>query len=167
MSYVCSDCGKNHDELPRFFMWRVPENSAGKTLAVEEDAKSMCRSADGRHFVHCEVELALHEPKGMVLGFICWVEVSPDAYEQLLKLQKSRSRLRSYDGLIEGRLANPVHGIRGSFGTKVRFKAIKGDPTPYIKWAPARSSLGRKMKSGASPKFWHVVVAEVLGEDHG
>lgn len=167
MAYTCAECGKVHDDLPRFFMWRLPETTDKRTLAVTEDRKSMCRSSDGRFFVHCEVEIPVEGRRRTVLGFICWVEVLPPIYEQLLLFRESKSKKSPFKQLVEGRLANPVHGIRESYGTKVKFKVIASDPTPYIKWAPAGSSLGRRMRAGATAKFWHHVAAEVLGTQHG
>lgn len=167
MAYTCTECGTAHDDMPQFFMWRLPETPDKKTIAVTADGKSMCRSADGRCFVHCEVELRVIGQRGKLLGLICWVEVLPAVYEQLLRFRESEKKKSPFKQLLEGRLVNPVQGVSGSYGTKVKFRVVAGDPTPYIKWAPAASSLGRRMKVGATAKFWHKVVAEVSGPSHG
>ena len=167
MTYACTECGKIHDELPQFFMWRLPETPDRKTIAIAEDRKSMGRTKDGLCFIHCEVELPVHGHSGTVLGFICWVEVEPDVYEQILRFRENEKKRPPFSQLMEGRLANPVQGVNNSYGTKVRFKVIAGDPTPYIKWAPASSSLGRRMKIGATAKFWHRVASKMIAAPNG
>jgi hypothetical protein len=43
MAFECSECGQSHDELPRYFMCRLPERADGSTIDIEEDHKSMGR----------------------------------------------------------------------------------------------------------------------------
>ncbi|HSD38464.1 MAG TPA: DUF2199 domain-containing protein [Rhodocyclaceae bacterium] len=158
--YTCIDCGKTHDKLPQFFMWRLPETPDGKTIAIVEEQKSLGRTEDGLCFVRCEVELAVHGHSETVLGFICWVEVEPEVYEEIVQYRANEKARPPFSHLVEGWLSNSVHGVRNSYGTRVGFEVVADDPTPYIRWASARSSLGRRMKIGATPRFWHKVAAQ-------
>jgi hypothetical protein len=141
-------------------MRRLPENVDGGTLEVTLDSKTLCRSPDGRHFVHCELEFPLKDSSGDALGFIVWVETTPAVYAQLKRLWAGDDE--SIEALLEGRLANPITCIDGSFGTEVTFRALKEDPTPYIR-VVAPGPLKRALEMGASPQFWHSVVDTTLG----
>jgi len=157
MAYLCSECGKTHDELPRYFMWRAPETPQGKVIDVHYDGKTLCTS-DRQCFIQCEVELpVLEETPAKVLGLICWVEIPRSEYERLLHYRKHEKSEPAYDAWIEGALANPVQGVPESYGTRVKFAVLKGDPTPYIKWAAPGSPLAARIEAGASKRFWHDV----------
>ncbi|HYW56202.1 MAG TPA: DUF2199 domain-containing protein [Polaromonas sp.] len=159
MSYKCSHCGNTHDELPRYFMWHAPETDQGRVIDVVEDSKSMCRGGDSQFFVHCEIELPLAEAEGDPLGCICWVEVSLSDYQRLIHFRENEDAQPHYADLVEGKLANPVQGIAHSYGTPVKFKVIKGDPTPYIKWVAPGTAIAAILASGVSMDFWHDVAA--------
>jgi hypothetical protein len=105
------------------------------------------------------VEVPLADSDQDPLGFIVWVEVDASDYERLLKFRKDKQAKPAPRWLVAGPLANPVSGVRGSFGTPVKFKVLKDDPTPYIKWGAPGSSLEKLIQKGASRKFWHDLAA--------
>lgn len=158
MAYQCSQCGNDHDELPRFFMFKRPEDSGGKVIETTDDRKSMC-STDSQSFVHCEVEVPIAGGADGVLGFIVWVEVSLDVYDELLAFRASENAAPDWSEWVEGKLANPVTGVPGSFGTPVKFAVIKNDPTPYVKWVAPDSPLAQLLAAGASQAYWHDLAA--------
>ncbi len=140
-------------------MWRAPETDQGRVIDVVEDSKSMCSAADSQFFVQCEIELPLAEAEGDPLGCICWVEVSQPDYQRLIHFRENEDALPDYADWVEGKLANPVQGIAQSYGTPVKFKVIKGDPTPYIKWVAPGTAVAAILASGVSIDFWHDVAA--------
>jgi hypothetical protein len=158
MAFECSECGSVHEELPRYFMRRLPERADGSTIQVEEDGKSMCRGG-GQSFVRCEVEVPIAGSEDAPLGFIVWVEVNATDYQRISVFRSDEDTNLIPRDLIAGTLANPISGVAGSFGTPVKFKVCKGDPTPYIEWVAPGSSLAALLRTGASVKFWHDVAA--------
>jgi hypothetical protein len=154
----CAECGQAHDELSRYFMWKLPATAKGKILAGEQDHKSMLR-AGTRRFVRCEIELPLRGGKVELIGLICWVEVSRKVYDELLHFRCNEATLPDYPDLLRGRLANELTAISDSWGTAVKFAVIKGDSTPYIRWAAPGTSLATRLREGASVAFWHEVAA--------
>jgi hypothetical protein len=118
----------------------------------------MCRTAD-QTFVRCEVEIPIVGSEAGPLGFILWVKVDPKDYARILRFRSDEATEPIPKALVKGTLANPVSGVPGSFGTPVKLKVCKGDPTPYIKWVAPRSSLAALLKTGASVKFWHDLAA--------
>lgn len=162
MAYFCSECGKEHDELPRYFMYRAPETPEGKVVEVRHDRKSMC-AAERQFFVQCEIELPIVGEGGKSLGFICWVEVAREEYERLLRYRESDETEPPYAAWVGGTLANPVRGVPHSYGTPVRFAVMKGDPTPYIKWVAPGTTLAARVQAGATQAFWHDVASVVAG----
>jgi hypothetical protein len=156
-AHACSECGRLHDELPRYFMTELPETADGSTVQVSHEHKSMCRT-DRQSFVRCEIEVPVLAPDEDPLGFICWVEISRQDYLQLLAFRKDEGDLVS-PGWVSGTLANAVRAVPGSFGTPVKFEVLKDDPTPYIKWLEPGTPLAALVASGASVAFWHGVVA--------
>ena len=158
MGFKCSECGRVHEELARYFMWRLPEMADGSTIQAEEEHKSMCRTED-QSFVRCEVEVPITGSEGGPLGFILWVEVDSKDYERISAFRSDEETTPIPRGLVAGTLANPVSGVPGSFGTPVKFEVCKGDPTPYVKWVEPGSSLAALLRTGASVKFWHDVAA--------
>ena len=160
MSYECSECGKVHDELPRFFMRKVPETRDGELIEARQDSKSMC-STETQCFVRCEVEVPLTELEGEVLGFIGWVEIARDDYDRLLAFRADEDGQPPFTELVSGTLANPVEGVRKSFGTAVKFEVKKDDPTPYIRWVTPGSTLAKRIAAGATPAFWHEVASSL------
>ena len=155
MSSLCGVCGKTHEGMPQFFMWKRPECAVDLGDEFVEDAKSMGRVGDSQYFVRCEVEVPLAADRGKVLGFICWVEVSHEDYARLLAFRESEDTAEPYEQWVEGILANPVPCVVGSLGTSVKFEVQKGDPTPYIKWAAPGSAVARHIDAGASEAYWH------------
>ena len=160
VGYNCSECGNVHDELPQYFMWKLPEGADGLTLDVVEDGQSMCRSAN-QAFVLCEIEVPVIGAAETVLGFICWVEVDSSDYERLRAFRENEDAHPDYTSLVAGTLANPVIGVPGSFGTRVKFAIVKDDPTPYVKWVAPGTKLAALVRKGASRRFWHDVAAEL------
>ena len=152
----CSECGKVHTELPRYFMRKLPETREGDVIDAKEDRKSMC-STEQQCFVRCEIEVPLTELAGEVLGFIEWVEVRRDDYERLLAFRENEDTAAPFSEWVAGTLANPVEGVRESFGTAVKFEIKKGDPTPYVRWVEPGSTLAQRIAEGATPAFWHGV----------
>jgi hypothetical protein len=161
MSYVCGSCGKVHEKLPQYFMWHIPELSVTGKMRLRYDKEFMCRIGHKRHFVRCELEMPFKAKKHEPLGFVGWVEISRDDYESYLAYRENENAARTFGTLMAGVLANPVPSVEGSLGTPVRFKVIKGDPTPYIKWVAPRTPLATRLKQGATAEFWHEVAATV------
>jgi hypothetical protein len=62
---------------------------------------------------------------------------------------------------MRGRLANPVATVRGSLVTPVRFRVLRGDPTPYITWTPPASTVAERVRTGVTSDFWHEVAGLV------
>lgn len=159
MGFKCSDCGEVHDELPRYFHHKAPETSAGKTIEARPESKSMARFKTQR-WVWCELELPLAGLEGDPLGFVCWVEVAREDYDRLLRFRGGGAGQAPYTDLVAGKLANPIPGVAGSWGTKVKFAVVEGDPTPYIKWIEPETALAARVAAGATAAFWHELIAQ-------
>ena len=158
MTYKCSECGNDHDELPRYWMFKRPVDGADQVISIALDRKSMAR-AKARTFVHCEVEIPIAGGKDGVLGFIVWVEVNAADYERLLAFRENEESSPDWQDWVEGTLANPVTGVPRSFGTPVKFAVVKGDPTPYVKWVEPETPLAKLIEAGASHQHWHDLAA--------
>jgi hypothetical protein len=153
---ACSGCGRVHDELPRYFMTKLPEAPDGSIIQAKEERKSMCRTKR-QSFVRCEVEVPLLGSDDGPLGFICWVEISRADYRRLLAFRKDEGSAAAFPDWVSGTLANTLRGIPGTFGTAVKFQVLRDDPTPYIKWVAPGTPLAALVTSGASVAFWHEV----------
>jgi hypothetical protein len=143
-------------------MWRVPVATNGQALEVQHVRKSMCRTTT-QFFIHCEVEVPVVARAGGVLGVICWVEVNGDDYERVLAFREHEDGPSGFSNWVSGTLANPVAGVRDSYGTPVRFEVLPHDPTPYVKWVAPATPLAARIQDGASEAFWHQVVGEMGG----
>lgn len=154
MAFKCSECGETHDELPRYWMFKRPEDRDGEPIPITEDRKSMAR-AEERCFVLCEVEIPIVGGKDGVLGFIVWVEVRPADYERLLAFRDNEEASPDWHDWVKGTLANPITGVPKSFGTPVKFAVVKKDPTPYVKWVKPGTPLAKQIEAGASHQRWH------------
>jgi hypothetical protein len=159
VNYTCGHCGKEHSELSRYTMWREPDLMDSESELLEFDSKFTCRIENMRYFVSCEVEVPFTEPSESPLGFICWVEVSERDYERYTAYRGRKKERGGFKELIAGRLANSVPAIPLSLGTAVKFKVLKGDPTPYVKWVEPETTLAQRIEVGATNDFWH----EALG----
>ena len=157
MPYECAECGRVHDDLPRYFMCRAPERQDGSVLPVQHDRKSMCR-ADQQYFVCCEIEFPLADASGDPLGYICWVEVATEAYERLKRFREDEAS-EPNPRVISGTLANELRAVPGSFGTHVRFDVVEDDPTPYIRWIAPGTALAHRVSEGATAAFWRELAA--------
>ena len=155
MSSLCGVCGKAHEGMPQFFMWKRPECAVESDAKLIEDSKSMGRLGSSQHFVRCEVEVPIQAKPGEVLGFICWVEISCADYTDLLAFRKNEDTAKPYERLVAGRLANPVPCVVGSLGSEVKFQVQNGDPTPYVRWVAPDSPVARLITEGASQGYWH------------
>ena len=162
MAYRCTQCGKTHEEMPQYFMWKKPDCVPGSAHEFIEDSKSLARLGDSRFFVMCEVEMCVASDPNRKLGFMCWVEVEISVYESLLAFRRNEAELPAPTDLIEGRLANPVPCVAETLGLPVRFAVMKGDPTPYIKWVASGTALDDLLQTGASMEYWHEA-AERMG----
>jgi hypothetical protein len=160
MSHICNCCGKELDEMPRYFMFKLPQAYVNDSDLITFDNKFTCRSNDGRFFISCEIELPLTIPGLDPLGFICWVEVTESIYNDYANYRDNEEALSEPAELIDGVLANAVTNIEGSFGQQVKFKVLCADPTPYIKWVAPGSLLSQLVNSGVGTEYWHSVVGD-------
>src|SRR5687767_1229724 len=166
MGFLCSQCGKTHDELPRYFMWRAPETIERKIIEAQHHSKSLC-ATEQQFFVQCEIELTVVGERDKSLGFICWVEVPRDEYERLMRYRKNEKSEPPYPAWVDAKIANSLTGIPDSYGTPVRFAVLKGDPTPYIKWVAPGTPLAARVQGGATQAFWHEVASAFGGSGEG
>ena len=160
MSYTCACCGKDHGELPRFFLFRVPQRYARYGSGLSFDSKFTCRHTDGRYFISCELELPIQGPEKIVLGFICWAEVPQATYLSYRAYRETVDGSMAFEELLEGNLANPIPCVAGTLGSRIRFKVLPDDPTPYIRWVEPNTHLAARVAQGATPEYWHSVVDE-------
>lgn len=164
MPYVCGECGKAHDELQRYFMWRRPRLAAWARRRLRFDSKFTCRLPGRRYFISCEVELPFRDRASEPpLGFIGWLEVSRRDYEAYRWYRRREYRLPLYQSRISGRLANRVPGVPNSYRTRASIIVKCGDPTPYVRWVPAGTSLAARLGEGATDAFWHEVASSEPG----
>jgi hypothetical protein len=139
-------------------MWRAPQTSEGKIIDAEHHSKSLC-ATERQFFVQCEIELPVAGKHGKSLGFICWVEVSRDEYERLVRYRANETSEPPYRGWVDGILVNSMQGVPQAYGTPVKFAVLKGDPTPYIKWIAPGTPLATRVEAGATQAFWHDVAS--------
>ena len=120
MSYECYGCGQVHDELPRFFMRRFPQRQDGRIIDADHEQPSMCRT-DSQFFVRCEIEVPIIG-EGFVLGYLCWVEVSPADYERLLRFRTGKGvrRPRSRTGRVRSKVRVKTPRPDARWSAKVR-----------------------------------------------
>ena len=158
MPYLCGECGQEHDDAMRYFMWRRPHLAIWDERRLRYDDRFTCRIPGRRYFICCELELPFRSGETEPLGFIGWAEVTRNAYEQYRRFRHSRAGRSSRRRMVIGRLANPVPAVPQSFKTRVRFDAIRGDSTPYIRWVAPGTSLAKRFHDGATPSFWHEAI---------
>jgi hypothetical protein len=157
-SYTCACCGKDHGELPRFFLFRVPEQYARDDSGLSFDSKFTCRHADGKYFISCELELPIHGHEDLMMGFICWAEVAESTYLSYLAYRATVDEATAFEELVDGTLANPVPCVAGTLGSRIKFRILPDDPTPYIRWVEPNTDLAARVAQGATPEYWHAVV---------
>ena len=157
MSYVCGECGEVHDDASRYFMWRRPHLTKWDRARLCYDDRSTCRIPGRRYFIQCELELPFRSNEEKPLGFIGWAEVSRAAYHAYRRFRRSRVE-QFWRRMVVGKLANPIPAVPHSIGTRVRFDALRDDPTPYIRWVVPGSSLANRVREGATFAFWHEAI---------
>ena len=167
MTYICGDCGQEHGELSRYTMWRRPELTEDERKCLVFDTKFTCRVDHERHFVSCEVEVPFQDSVEPPLGFICWVEVSEPDYARYSAYRGRKKERGTFKELVSGRLANNVPAVSSSIGTQVKFKVLKGDPTPYVRWVDPDTALARRISLGANKEFWHEAVGLLVSRAEG
>ena len=167
MSYRCSVCLQfHHGELHRIFQWDKPDlildSEAELTFDYEsEDGPTMGRLSNQHHYMLCDLEVPIADWTEDPMSFVCWVEVSRDDYAQVLRFRQNDETAGDYGRWVSGRLANRVPQVTDTLDAPVKFKVIKGDPTPYIKWVVPGSALARLIEDGASNAFWHEIAHRV------
>lgn len=160
MGFVCGECGREHEELQRYFLWRRPRLPAWMRRRLRYDDKSTCRVPGRRYFIRCEVEVPFHDDASEApLGFIGWLEVSRGDYESYRWYRRKEFHLPAFQGRLQGRLANAVPAIPGTCRARATIVVKRGDPTPYVRWVDARTPLGERLMQGATSAFWHEVAA--------
>lgn len=160
MGYVCSECGRKHEELQRYFRWRRPRLPAWMRRRLRYDDKFTCRVPGRRYFISCEVEVPfLDEPSEAPLGFIGWLEVSRGDYESYRGYRRREFHLPAFQSRLQGRLANAVPAVPGTFRTRATIVVKRGDPTPYVRGVAAGTPLAARLTEGATTAFWHEVAS--------
>jgi hypothetical protein len=160
MSYACACCGKVHAELPRFFAFRAPELYARDGGGLSYDGKTACRHVDGKYFLRCELELPIHGPEKLMMGFICWAEVPEATYLSYLAYRATVGEPMDFEELVDGKLANPIPCVSGTLGSRVKFRVLPDDPTPYIRWVEPATPLAARVAEGATQEYWHSVAQQ-------
>ncbi len=158
MSHLCVSCGKEHDELSPYFMWRLPDAALSRRDLLVFDDDFTCRIGDEQHFISCELALPFKSGELDPLGFICWVQVDRDTYNAYRAYRANEDELPPYADDVHGRLANPIPLIADSCGTAIAFRVLCGDPTPYIQWVAPDSPVAALLERGASIDFWHAAM---------
>jgi hypothetical protein len=154
MTQECSECGKPHDDPPRFFLLKRPQRKDRSLIDAAYEYQSMCRTK-AQTFIHCEVTVPLIDAPETPLGFVCWVEVNLRDYLRVLTFRQNEASVVLLDDIVPGQLANPVPGVESSFGTSVKFQVVAGDPTPYVTWIEPGTPLARIVETGATRAFHH------------
>ena len=155
MSYVCGECGKVHDEQARYFEWRRPRLRPWESRRLRYDNRFTCRIPGRKYFIFCELELSFPDRSQKPLGFMGWAQVNRANYHQYRRFRRSAPGHSYHRRVVVGRLANPIPAVPNSTGTRIRFVALRGDPTPYIRWVAPNTLLARRLSEGATDSFWH------------
>jgi hypothetical protein len=148
-----------HGALSPYFMWRIPQLRLWERVLLRLDGEYLCRVANRRFFISVEFALPFKEGGEKPLGFICWMEVTKEAFANYRRFRELEDDRHGREEHIEGRLANPIPAVQGSLGCKVRVAALAGDPTPYVVWVEPGTPLARRVSDGADAPFWHAVAA--------
>ena len=156
MPYVCSECGQPHEGMPRYVQRGAPHLRLWERRRLRWDDRFMCRVPGHRYFISCEIAIPFHAfPDQAPLGYIGWVEVHRYDYDRYRWYRRRERLVPRYSTLVRGRWANRIPIIPQSLGTPVKFAVLRGDPTPYIKWAAPTSAIAARIKAGATSEFWH------------
>ena len=160
MSYVCGECGEIHDDALRYFMWKRPHIPAWTRRRLRYDSQFMCRVPGRRYFISCELEVRFRDrAEEDPLGFIGWAEVTKSTYELYWRFRRASGAQTFRRRMVVGTLANPVPAIPRSLRTRIRFNAVRGDSTPYIRWVSPRTPVAERVREGATDAFWHDAIA--------
>ncbi|BEP96046.1 hypothetical protein GmRootA79_44300 [Acidovorax sp. A79] len=155
MAYTCASCGKDHDELSPYMMWRLPDPALEREHELVFDDDFTCRIGDEQYFISCELEVPFKADDLKPLGFICWARVDRETYDRYRGYREHEDTLAEYAELVPGTLANPIPCVPGSSGTAVGLKVLAGDPTPYIRWVDPGSAVAHLLARGATVGYWH------------
>jgi len=162
MNRVCGCCGQLVENIPRYFMCRVPDSYISRKAELVFDDKFTCRGGERDYFISCEVELPFKEGEEEPLGFIGWVQVPVAAYIAYREYRANDRHRPPYEDLVSGLMANPIPEAPDTLGVAVKFRVLPGDPTPYIRWAEPNSPLAALMDRGVTMQFWHKVAARFV-----
>ena len=66
----------------------------------------------------------------------------------------------AFEELVEGHLANAIPCISDTLGTRINFRVLPGDPTPYVRWVEPNTPLAARVEQGATAEYWHSVVSQ-------
>lgn len=164
--YTCSECGETHEGVPSiyfdkpFYYFEVEEADQHLT-EVREGGCSVVLDGERHYFVHCLLELHIHE-MDEPLEIVMWMSLSAPNYEKFyaLKGQEIGEDVAPMVGWLSSRIPT-FEGMEELVG---RIWLQDGDALPILELQPTDHPLSVCAQEGIS-KEQVVEILSVLG--HG
>jgi hypothetical protein len=162
MSFVCSHCGKRHDdELPALaFMqpdyWLTLSNAQRAEGSLTADD---CVTPDGHFFIRCSLELPIRDRAGQKLTFGVWSTLSEENYKRYADafFDEDQSKL----GSMFGWFSNEMGGnFRPTLNLKCHVKPQDHRQRPLIELEQSDHLLAVAQREG----IWFAHVERLLHE---
>ena len=161
MSFVCSVCGKQHDErlldirlgLPDAIHALDPDVREARTWVGDDFAVL----DDERFFVRGLLELPIPDLANR-FGYGAWVEVSMETFRTLMTRWHEPQQFEP----VAGYLANVLEPYERTLGLAATLRPISADRLPAIDLADAQHELVHDQREGISAERADELAAVVL-----
>lgn len=164
MSFVCSICGQQHDELITNWaftlpdeVWAIPEPERFEKAKFTSD---LCQFGD-RYFIRCVLPVPI-VGTDQEFGWGVWSEVEWPVFERYYALYDEDA---SGEPLHSGTLANDLPIYAGNFGTEVEIQFGRSSKRPTV-FLPDDdvSSLATEQRSGIDSRRHHEILELLQGQ---
>lgn len=158
MAWVCDVCGQVHDELPRDFGWKLPDELWELPEEVRQEMLDWSTDVaynEGRWFLRGVLYVPFNFDEGQ-WGWGIWVEVEEE-------VMGAAYRCFEMDATNEprqpGTIANKIPGFEDSIGQSVDIQFLTPDKRPIF-FFPAESEypLAKEQREGISAERYHAVL---------
>ncbi|WP_376768299.1 DUF2199 domain-containing protein [Paenibacillus alginolyticus] len=163
--YICSCCGKRHDELPMSYGSNAPYywfQSKPEERDVRFDLNSdLCIMDDEHYFIRGNIEIPVFEEK-QVFTWDVWVSLSKDNFNKAVSTWSKSGREKELEPMF-GWLSTsiPCYSVE-TMNLKTMVNIRKVGIRPYIELEPNEHPLALEQRNGISIKRVQEIAEHLL-----
>ena len=164
MSWKCTVCGREHNDLPTCFgieaPWRglVSESEFAQRVELSPD---QCVIDGKTFFVRGHIQIPIHNSPE-TLAFSVWSSLSEKSFRHMCDRWETPNR--AADPPYFGWLCSPISCYPNTIHLQLAVRSRAPGEVPLFELEPTNHPLSREQREGISIKRWHEIVHQLVDD---